>query len=387
MANQTDPTGEGEIWSSRPSAWAILLRPLGLIAIVLIIAVFLWPAVAGLLPGGGAADLVGLALAFVGIALCWSAAAWSVETFTLTPHRLVWQSGVLRRLRVDVPLNRIQNSVIHRRVRERLLGLGTIGFATAGTDSYEMVWRMVRSPERVLARVDEAVRASRKLVREEETRQMQAHVGVHIPVIGLAGGIGSGKSEVARILRDLGCVVLDSDHQAKALLDEPDVRHELVSWWGDRVLLPPEAGAPGGERRIDRKAVASIVFGDPDARSRLERLIHPMLKRERRMKIQELRRSTPRPAAIVIDAPLLFEAGVDSECDAVLFVDAPREQRLARVRASRGWDEAELARREAAQLPVEEKRRRSTVVVNNTGNLADLEARVREGAENLGLSV
>lgn len=80
--------------------------------------------------------------------------------------------------------------------------------------------------------------------------------------------------------------------------------------------------------------------------------------------------------AFVIDAPLLFEAGLDGECDAVVFVDAPREVRLERVRRTRGWDESELARREAAQLRVEEKRRRSDVVVSNDGDEATLGARV-----------
>ena len=72
------------------------------------------------------------------------------------------------------------------------------------------------------------------------------------------------------------------------------------------------------------------------------------------------------------DAPLLFEVGLERECDAVIFVDAPRELRLARVRATRGWDDAELARREASQLPLDEKRRRSTDVVENSGDPAAL---------------
>ena len=80
--------------------------------------------------------------------------------------------------------------------------------------------------------------------------------------------------------------------------------------------------------------------------------------------------------ALIIDAPLLFEVGLERECDAVLFVDTPRDLRLARVRASRGWDDAELARREASQIPLEEKRRRSSDLVANTGDPAALEAAV-----------
>lgn len=228
-----------------------------------------------------------------------------------------------------------------------------------------------------------------------------------VPVIGLVGGIGAGKSAVARTLESLGCVVMDSDAQAKALLDDAGVRDTLVSWWGARVLKSEEAGGEGKASggRIDRAAVAGIIFGAPAERRRLEMLIHPMLHAERRRRIQEIEaaRSAPfldsptsspttsatsstaspaasfpttAPAAIVIDAPLLFEAGVDRECDAVIFVEAPFEARLKRVCESRGWDEAELRRREASQLPLEEKRRRARHVVENTGSLDDLGAQV-----------
>lgn len=188
------------------------------------------------------------------------------------------------------------------------------------------------------------------------------------PVIGIAGGVGSGKSAVARCLADLGCIVSDSDHEAKAALDRDVVRAQLVSWWGDGVVGP--------DGKVDRKAVAAIVFGDAAERKRLERLIHPLVHEARR----ELFSS---PAALdakarVIDAPLLFEAGLEAECDAVIFVDTPFEERLARVRATRGWDEAELIRREAAQMPVAEKRARSGYVVQNSGDRADLDGRVAE---------
>ena len=80
--------------------------------------------------------------------------------------------------------------------------------------------------------------------------------------------------------------------------------------------------------------------------------------------------------AVIVDAPLLFEAGVDAECDCVVFVDAPREQRLERVRQTRGWDEPELSRREASQLPLDEKRRRSQHIVDNSGKLGGIQTQV-----------
>ncbi|MGE3110032.1 MAG: dephospho-CoA kinase [Phycisphaerales bacterium] len=197
-----------------------------------------------------------------------------------------------------------------------------------------------------------------------------------IPVIGLVGGIGSGKSEVARVLESLGCVVLDSDAQAKAMLDRDDVRRELVSWWGPDILSKPAGSDPGAARAIDRAAVARIIFSDPAQRTRLERLIHPLLHQQRRARIESLELAAPAPPAIVIDAPLLIEAGVDRECDVLVFVDAPRAQRVRRVRETRGWDEAELARREAAQMPLDTKRARCQHHVRNDGSLESLRAQV-----------
>ncbi len=194
-----------------------------------------------------------------------------------------------------------------------------------------------------------------------------------IPVIGLAGGIGSGKSTVARFLEGLGCVVSDSDAEAKACLRDPEVRGLLVARWGSGVL------DRGGE--IDRSAVARIVFNDEGERAWLESVIHPRLERTRRSKFE--RAAASGAAGLVIDAPLLFEAGLDKGCDAVIFVDCPRSERLRRVRESRGWDESELDRREKAQMPLDEKRRRSDYVVLNTGDPDDLETGVREAFEQI----
>jgi dephospho-CoA kinase len=182
------------------------------------------------------------------------------------------------------------------------------------------------------------------------------------PVIGIAGGIGAGKSEVARTFAQLGCVVTDSDAVARKALDFPEVAAKLQSWWGPAVV--------GADGRIDRSTVARIVFGDAAERRRLEALIHPIVHEARQETIRRARLDGAR--AVVVDAPLLFEAGVDKECDAVVFVEAPFEQRLARVQRSRHWDEAELKARETAQLTPKEKRLRSDYVINNSGDLADL---------------
>ena len=161
---------------------------------------------------------------------------------------------------------------------------------------------------------------------------------VRPPTIGLVGGIGSGKSAVAAAWREAGCCVCDSDQLGRQALEDPVVRETLVGWWG--------AGIIGADGHVDRGAIAAIVFGDPAERRRLESLTHPWIERTRRAAFAAAPASTP---AFVIDAPLLLEVGLDRECDAIVFVDAPRVERLRRVRERRGWDEGELERRENAQ--------------------------------------
>lgn len=189
-----------------------------------------------------------------------------------------------------------------------------------------------------------------------------------VPVIGIVGGIGSGKSTVARVLADLGCVVSDSDAEAKACLLRPEVKGLLTDRWGEGVL--------DADGAVSRSAVAKIVFADDEEREWLESVIHPRLKSTRTALYEQAVRDGA--AGFVIDAPLLFEAGLDAECDAVIFVECPLEERLRRVLASRGWDEAELARREKAQQDLDEKRRRSDYQVQNAGDPDDLRAGVRE---------
>jgi len=186
-----------------------------------------------------------------------------------------------------------------------------------------------------------------------------------IPVIGVAGGIGSGKSAFARALGKLGARVFDADVSARRAMDDPDVRATLTSWWG-----PDVSGADG---KVDRARIASIVFEDASARRRLEDLIHPVVRADAAAFIEEARRTGAR--AVVLDVPLLFESGMDAMCTLVVFVEASPEVRAARVAATRGWAARELTRREAAQWPIDEKRRRSGVVVMNDGTSeSDLDA-------------
>ena len=193
-----------------------------------------------------------------------------------------------------------------------------------------------------------------------------------IPVIGLTGGIGSGKSQVAKVLQQLGCVVSDADAMARQAIQMPAIRTQLVDRWGEQVI------STQGE--VDRQVVASIVFKDEQERRWLESVLHPMVHEQR----EALFGSAPQDTkALVIDAPLLLEAGLDSDCDAILFIDAPEKIRQERLQRHRGWEEAELIRREAAQLPLDEKRSMAHHVLCNDGEVEDLARSVEACLETL----
>jgi len=176
------------------------------------------------------------------------------------------------------------------------------------------------------------------------------------PIIGMAGGVGSGKSYIARLLGELGCVVFDADTVAKAALQREDVKPHLTQWWGDAVL-----DKDGG---VDRRKIAERVFDDPEQRKRLEALIHPLVAAERDRVIAEAE-ADPSVRAVVLDVPLLYEVGLDARCDRVIFVDADRATRLERVKRKRGGSAAELDRREKNQLALDIKRSQAHNVISN----------------------
>lgn len=192
-------------------------------------------------------------------------------------------------------------------------------------------------------------------------------MGVRKPIIGLAGGIGSGKSTVARILAELGAAVIDADELNRQVLVAQETRDILVSWWGRRILA--------ADGSVDRAAIADLVFRDPMERARLESLVHPLIA-ERRERLLEQYQDNPQVRAIVIDAPLLFEAGLVERCDRVVFVETDRGVRTARVASDRGWSGEELARREKSQLPLDLKRRRADHVCRNNSDMAVLRQQV-----------
>ena len=188
--------------------------------------------------------------------------------------------------------------------------------------------------------------------------------------IGLVGGIASGKSTVAAELAKQGAVVLDADVAAHEVINRPEVKQVLIQRWGPELL--DDAG------NVDRAVVASRVFsGDDNARQELEfleSLLHPLIRGDFESQLASL--ATSGCPAAVIDAPLLLEAGWGEMCDVILFVESPISDRFSRTK-SRNWSASEIERREAQQMTIEEKRLKSTHIVENRGSLAELSKEVQ----------
>lgn len=186
------------------------------------------------------------------------------------------------------------------------------------------------------------------------------------PIIGMAGGIGSGKSAVAGLFGEAGCRVISSDDQISAAYRDPGILNALRERWGEKITT--------AQGTVDRSAIAARIFQESGERQWLERLLHPWVAKRRELEM-EAGEKAPQIVAFVWDTPLLFEAGLNRQCDAVVFVDAPRDVRLERVGKQRGWDAAELDRRENLQWPLDKKRAISDYVI---GNSAGVEATRRQ---------
>jgi len=190
-------------------------------------------------------------------------------------------------------------------------------------------------------------------------------------IIGLLGGIASGKSAVAAELATLGAVVLDADQAAHEVINLPTVQQTLVDRWGKTII--------NADGEIDRTVVAQRVFSgrqaDHSAELRfLEETLHPLIRE--RFVARLAKQQAEGTEVAVIDAPLLLEAGWGNLCDHLLFVDSPRAERLGRAKL-RKWTEAEFSKREASQMPIAEKRGRSSHILTNAGTLERLRDQVR----------
>jgi dephospho-CoA kinase len=196
-------------------------------------------------------------------------------------------------------------------------------------------------------------------------------------ILGLLGGIASGKSTVSALLAADGRgLVFDADAVARECLDVTARDGRLVE------ALGPWAVAANGS--ADRKTIAKRVFDEPALLRALERLIHPAVLARIDDAIEDHRSRKGAPL-LILDVPLLIETGLDRRCDALWFVDAPDEHRFARAKDRLGLTRDEVLKRESAQSPLDRKRTRADLVIRNDGSVADLEARVADGMRALGL--
>lgn len=188
-------------------------------------------------------------------------------------------------------------------------------------------------------------------------------------LLGLTGGIASGKSLAADYFRALGVPVIDTDDLARQV-----VAPGQPAWRRLRELFPPACFRPDGE--LDRAAVARCVFANPAARARLEAITHPAIFAAVDAAVARLRAAPHPPPLAVVVVPLLFEVGAEGRFDATVLVDADPAQQRARLIAHRGYTPQEAEARMAAQLPPEEKRRRADHCLANTGAPDALRAQV-----------
>jgi dephospho-CoA kinase len=188
-------------------------------------------------------------------------------------------------------------------------------------------------------------------------------------LVGLVGGIGSGKSSVAAVLQQYGGRIIDADQLGHQALCQPAIHAAIVQRWGNAVL--DDRGA------INRRQLAEVVFTHPEERKALEALVHPWIGQAIRAAAEKALHD-PSCRFVVLDAAIMLEAGWSKVCDKLIYVQSPPEQRLQRVARQRGWTAQDMQKRELAQLPLTEKAARADHILENTGSFEELHQQVEE---------
>lgn len=177
-------------------------------------------------------------------------------------------------------------------------------------------------------------------------------------VIGLTGGIASGKSTVVKALQDLGAVVISGDKVAhEMMLPGKPIWEDIVKTFGDAILNP--------DRSINRTRLGSIVFNDPQLLNKLNRIVHPLIMEHFKNDLQDIRNNRP-DAVVVMEIPLLYETHMDRMCDEVWVVWVDRETEISRLMARDIISRDDAIKRIEAQMPLDEKARRADRVLDNT---------------------
>lgn len=188
-------------------------------------------------------------------------------------------------------------------------------------------------------------------------------------LVGLTGGVATGKSTVASMFKRCGAVIIDADALARSVVEpgKPAWR-EIVKLFGRGVLNP--------DRTINRRVLGGIVFRDPEQLRRLERIVHPRVSREQRRLLRSAFTRNPR-AVVVYDVPLLFEAGIERTFDHIIVVSADRDAQIARLLKRDGLSRADALRRIKSQMPLSKKRRLADFVLDGTMNKRHLFRQVK----------
>jgi len=189
------------------------------------------------------------------------------------------------------------------------------------------------------------------------------------PIIGILGGLGSGKSTVAAEFAKLGCAVIDADEIAHDLLDRKTIKKAIVASFGESVL--------DKEGKIDRKALADIVFADADKLSTLNRIIHPAVLRRAEQLIKRIK-GQKRVKAIVLDMPLLVEVGWAKRCDRLIFVDCKRKLRVERAKKLGFFGKNQHKIRENFQISLDKKVGIADNIIDNNSGFSALAKQVAE---------
>jgi dephospho-CoA kinase len=196
-------------------------------------------------------------------------------------------------------------------------------------------------------------------------------------LVGLTGGVATGKSTVAKMFKQCGAAVINADLLARQAV-EPDkpAWRAIVKQFGKTVL--------NQDRSLDRQALGSIVFHNPKKRRQLERIIHPRVAREQQRLVRRIAKGKPR-AVVIYEVPLLFEVGVDKRVDKTIVVTADRKTQIARLKKRNGLSGAEAIRRIRSQMPLAKKIQRADHVLNGTLHRPSLRRQVGQLLKSLRL--
>jgi dephospho-CoA kinase len=187
--------------------------------------------------------------------------------------------------------------------------------------------------------------------------------------IGITGNIGSGKSTVAQMLVEKGAALIDADALARAATQDEEVLGQIANKLGKDLIV---------NGKLDRAKTAELVFNNPEARLILNSIVHPWVRQKSAERVQELFASASPPPVILQDIPLLFENGLEKNLDGVIVVYAPLELRLSRVVARSNMSAEDFYARDKSQMPLEEKVKRATYVIDNSGELGALQHQVNK---------